>query len=57
MKRSEAREWAFKLIFESQFHPELTFGELYEKQNNRPMTDDQTEFLRDMIESIWEEQV
>ncbi len=30
MKRSEAREWAFKLIFESQFHPELTFGELYE---------------------------
>ena len=29
MKRSEAREWAFKLIFESQFHPELTFGELY----------------------------
>ena len=30
MKRSEAREWAFKLIFESQFHPELTFAELYE---------------------------
>lgn len=29
MKRSEAREWAFKLIFESQFHPELTFGEMY----------------------------
>ncbi len=34
MKRSEAREWAFKLIFESQFHPELTFEEIYSNAEN-----------------------
>lgn len=34
MKRSEAREWAFKLIFESQFHPDLTFDEMYLNAEN-----------------------
>lgn len=34
MKRSEAREWAFKLIFESQFHQELTFEEIYSNAEN-----------------------
>lgn len=34
MKRSEAREWAFKLIFESQFHTELTFEEIYSNAEN-----------------------
>lgn len=29
MKRTEAREWVFKLIFESLFHPELGYKEIY----------------------------
>ena len=33
------------------------FGELYELQNNRPMSDDQCAYLQEMIESIWEEHV
>ena len=33
------------------------FGELYEAQNNRPMSDTQTSFVRDLIESIWEERL
>ena len=32
------------------------FGELYEKQNNRPMGEQQRAFVQDMIESIWEVQ-
>lgn len=31
------------------------FGELYESQNNRPMSDIQTTFVQGLIESIWEE--
>lgn len=30
------------------------FDEFYEKQNNQPMSDDQREFMRDLIEKIWE---
>ncbi len=30
MKRSQAREWAFKLIFESQFKPELSADDIYD---------------------------
>lgn len=29
-------------------------AEFYEKQNNQPMTDDQSEFMKSLIESIWE---
>ena len=32
------------------------FGELYETQNNRPMSQEQETFVRELIESIWEEQ-
>lgn len=31
------------------------FGELYETQNNQPMSDTQAAFVRDLIESIWED--
>lgn len=31
------------------------FGELYELQNNRPMSPEQADFVRGLIESIWEE--
>lgn len=30
------------------------FGELYEKQNNRPMSREQAEFTKGLIEKIWE---
>ncbi len=30
------------------------FAEFYENQNNQPMTDEQTEFVRTLIENIWE---
>ena len=34
--------------------PLQLFGELYEQQNNQPMTEIQSDFLRELIESIWE---
>ena len=30
------------------------FGELYELQNNQPMSDQQRDFTQELIESIWE---
>ena len=30
------------------------FAEFYEKQNNQSMTDGQSEFMKSLIESIWE---
>ena len=30
------------------------FGELYEQQNNQPMSERQLDFTRELIESIWE---
>ena len=34
--------------------PLQLFGELYELQNNQPMSDRQADFTRELIESIWE---
>ena len=34
--------------------PLQLFGELYEQQNNQPMSDIQQAFMRDLIEHIWE---
>ena len=34
--------------------PLQLFGELYEQQNNQPMTETQQQFMRELIESIWE---
>jgi exonuclease SbcD len=34
--------------------PLALFDELYELQNNQPMSDEQREFARELIESIWE---
>ena len=34
--------------------PLQLFGELYEQQNNQPMSEIQNDFLRELIESIWE---
>ena len=32
------------------------FSEFYENQNNQPMTDGQSEFMKSLIESIWEDE-
>ncbi|CDB79396.1 MULTISPECIES: exonuclease SbcCD subunit D [Coprococcus] len=32
------------------------FGELYEKQNNKEMSDEQRSFVQDIIDSIWKEE-
>lgn len=37
--------------------PLQLFEELYEKQNNQPMNDEQRAFTRELIESIWEEKL
>ena len=34
--------------------PLQLFGELYEQQNNQPMSEQQADFTRDLIEAIWE---
>ena len=36
--------------------PLQLFGELYQQQNNQPMSQQQEEFIRDLIEGIWEGQ-
>ncbi len=33
------------------------FGEFYEKQNNKPMTEEQSAFVKELMESIWEDKV
>ena len=33
------------------------FSEFYEKQNNQPMSDNQVEFVKKMIEEIWEGEI
>jgi len=37
-----------------QLSPLQLFAQLYEKQNNQPMTQEQTTFVANMIETIWE---
>lgn len=36
--------------------PVELFAQFYEKQNNRPMSDEQSEFVRTLTESIWEDE-
>lgn len=33
------------------------FSEFYEKQNNQPMNDNQSDFMKKLIEEIWEEEI
>ncbi len=37
--------------------PYELFSEFYEKQNNQPMSDSQTDFVKKMIEEIWEGEI
>jgi len=32
------------------------FSDLYEQQNNQPMSDEQTEFMKKLIENVWEDE-
>ena len=40
-----------------QLSPLQLFAQLYEKQNNQPMTQEQTTFVANMIETIWEGEI
>ena len=51
-KRSSAKLDIIENI--EQRSPLDLFAEFYEKQNNQPMTDGQSEFMKSLIESIWE---
>ena len=42
---------------EKQKTPLEWFQEFFEKQNNRSMSEEQARFAREMIESIWEDEV
>ena len=35
--------------------PLQLFEELYERQNNQPMSEQERSFARDLIKSVWEE--
>ena len=37
--------------------PYAHFSEFYEKQNNQPMNDNQSDFMKKLIEEIWEEEI
>ncbi len=37
--------------------PLVLFDEFYEQQNGRPMSDEQQDFAREIMESIWEEKI
>ena len=55
--RTRAGRWDAQLPDARRKSPLELFAELYEKQNGQPMSAEQSDFLREMIEKIWEEQV
>lgn len=55
--RTRAGRWDAQLPDARRKSPLELFAELYEKQNGQPMSAEQSDFLQEMIEKIWEEQV
>ena len=55
--RTRAGRWDAQLPDARRKSPLELFAELYEKQNGQPMSAEQNNFLRELIEKIWEEQV
>ena len=55
--RTRAGQWDAQLPDAKRKSPLELFAELYEKQNGQPMSEEQNNFLRELIEKIWEEQV
>ncbi len=53
-KRTRENPTLSALANMAQKSPLDLFGELYEKQNNQPMSKEQSDFVADIIESIWE---
>ena len=35
--------------------PEMLFSKFYETMNNQPMTEEQSDYMQEMIEKIWED--
>lgn len=53
-KRSRAGSGEYSAADAQSRSPLELFGEFYEKRNGSPLSDEQTEYLRKMIETIWE---
>ena len=56
-KRTRAKKEISDLEDAERKSPLDIFGELYEKQNGQPMSGEQTAFMKELIERIWEESV
>lgn len=56
-KRTRAKKEISDLEDAEHKSPLDIFGELYEKQNGQPMSGEQTAFMKELIERIWEESV
>lgn len=56
-KRTRAKTEIEELEDAEHKSPLDIFGELYEKQNGQPMSGEQTAFMKELIERIWEESV
>lgn len=54
--RTRAGLWDAQLPKTEQKTPLELFAELYEKQNGQPMNEEQTDFMRELIETVWEGQ-
>ena len=54
--RTRAGLWDAQLPKTEQKTPLELFAELYEKQNGQPMSEEQTDFMRELIETVWEGQ-
>lgn len=52
--RTRLRQNPLTELAQPESSPLELFGLLYEKQNNAPMSDEETEYLRAMMERIWE---
>jgi exonuclease SbcD len=56
-KRTRAKTEIEELEDAEHKSPLDIFGELYEKQNGQPMSGEQTAFMKELIERIWEEEL
>jgi exonuclease SbcD len=55
-ERTRARQNPLEAEIMPETSPLELFGLLYEKQNNRDLSDEQKAYLTGMIESIWKEE-
>jgi exonuclease SbcD len=55
--RSRRLNESFEVERVEEKSPAELFGELYEKQNNQPMSKEQEKFVKELIEECWREDV